>query len=136
MVATSGGGFALMNEGFSLAGMTETPVVVAEVQRPGPATGLPTRTEQGDLFFVLFSGHGEFPRVVFTPGNPEQALFLTNKAFDLAEKYQIPVVIQSDQYLADSEWTYPGFDLDRLYYEDYRLHPDTSGTESGYKRYA
>jgi 2-oxoglutarate ferredoxin oxidoreductase subunit alpha len=136
MTGTSGGGFALMNEGLSLAGMTETPVVVAEVQRPGPATGLPTRTEQGDLFFVLFSGHGEFPRVLFTPGTPEQAFFLTNKAFDLAEKYQIPVVVQSDQYLADTEWTYPGFDLERLHYEDYRLHPESGDAAPGYKRYA
>jgi 2-oxoglutarate ferredoxin oxidoreductase subunit alpha len=74
MTGTSGGGFALMTEGISLAGITETPVVIAEVQRPGPATGLPTRTEQGDLFFVLHGGHGEFLRVVFTPGTPKQAL--------------------------------------------------------------
>jgi len=135
MTGTSGGGFALMTEGLSLAGMTETPIVIAEVQRPGPATGLPTRTEQGDLFFVLYGGHGEFPRVVFTPGTPEQALYLTNKAFHLAEKYQIPVIIQSDQYLADSEWTYTSLDTADLLYEDFRLHGKDIKAAAGYKRY-
>ncbi len=71
MVATSGGGFALMTEAVSLAGMTETPIVIIDAQRPGPATGLPTRTEQGDLNFVLHAGHGEFPRVIFAPGSIE-----------------------------------------------------------------
>lgn len=136
MTGTSGGGFALMTEGISLAGITETPIVIAEVQRPGPATGLPTRTEQSDLFFVLFGGHGEFPRVVFTPGTPEQALFLTNKAFHLAEKYQIPVIIQSDQYLADSQWTFDDINSELLQYEDFRLRgPELNKTVS-YQRYA
>lgn len=121
MTGSSGGGFALMVEGLSLAAMTETPIVIAEVQRPGPATGLPTRTEQGDLLFVLFTGHGEFPRVCFTPGDPEQAIYLTNKAFDLAEKFQIPAFIISDQYLADSLWTVGPIDEKRLVYQDYRL---------------
>ena len=137
MTATSGGGFALMTEGISLAGITETPVVIAEVQRPGPATGLPTRTEQGDLFFVIHGGHGEFPRVVLTPGTPEQAFHLTNKAFHLAEKYQIPVIIQSDQYLADSEWTFPKFETECLLNEDFRLRdPAVLQGMSSYKRYA
>lgn len=136
MTATSGGGFALMTEGVSLAGITETPVVIAEVQRPGPATGLPTRTEQGDLFFVLHGGHGEFPRVVLTPGTPEQAFHLSNKAFHLAEKYQIPVIIQSDQYLADSEWTFPDFDTEHLQNEDFRLRDQVLQGMSSYKRYA
>lgn len=135
MTGTSGGGFALMTEGVSLAGITETPIVIAEVQRPGPATGLPTRTEQSDLFFVIFGGHGEFPRVVFTPGTPEQALFLTNKAFHLAEKYQIPVIIQSDQYLADSQWTLEDLDIDSLQYEDFRLHGSELSKIGFYQRY-
>lgn len=135
MTTTSGGGFALMAEGVSLAGMTETPIVIAEVQRPGPATGLPTRTEQSDLFFALHAGHGEFPRVVLTPGTPEQAFYLTNKAFHLSEKYQIPVIIQSDQYLADSEWTFPGFDTDLLQYEDFRLREKQLEEISSYQRY-
>jgi len=136
MTATAGGGFALMVEGVSLAAMTETPVVTVVGQRPAPATGLPTRTEQGDLLFVLHAGHGEFPRVVFAPGSPEQALFLTNKAFDLAEKYQIPGFVLTDQYLADSEWTYEGFDPGKIVYRDFRLRDkDLEGT-TGYKRYA
>ncbi len=78
MTGTAGGGFALMVEGLSLAGMTETPIVIALGQRPAPATGLPTRTEQGDLLFAVHAAHGEFPKVVFAPGTPEQAFFFTN----------------------------------------------------------
>jgi 2-oxoglutarate ferredoxin oxidoreductase subunit alpha len=102
MAATSGGGFALMQEGVSLAGMTETPVVIAVSQRPGPATGLPTRTEQADLDFVLNAGHGEFPRIIFAPGSIGEMLGLTAKGFALADRYQIPVFILTDQYFADS----------------------------------
>ena len=124
-----------MVEGLSLAGMTETPIVIAEMQRPGPATGLPTRTEQADLLFILHAAHGEFPRVIFEPGNPKQAFYLTNKAFEIAEKYQVPVFIQSDQYLVDTEWTYEKFDLEHLIYNDYRLRQkDLEGVEE-YKRF-
>ena len=135
MTATSGGGFALMAEGLSLAGMAELPIVIAEIQRPGPASGFPTRTEQGDLLFVLHCGPGEFPRAVFAPGTPAQALALTNKAFELAEKYQIPVIIQADQFLVDSEWTFERLDLSALAYHNYRDHAGTA-EEPGYKRYA
>lgn len=109
MVTTSGGGFALMVEGISLAAMTETPVVIVVAQRPGPATGLPTRTEQADLEFVLHSGHGEFPRAIFAPGDIEQCFHLTRKAFEIAEKYQSPVFILTDQFLADSYRTVEPF---------------------------
>jgi 2-oxoglutarate ferredoxin oxidoreductase subunit alpha len=102
MAATSGGGFALMQETVSLAGMTETPVVIAVSQRPGPATGLPTRTEQADLHFVLHAGHGEFPRIIFAPGSIGEMIALTRKSFELADRYQIPVFILTDQYFADS----------------------------------
>lgn len=136
MTGTSGGGFALMVEGLSLAGMTETPVVVALGQRPGPATGFPTRTEQGDLSFALSAGHGEFPRVILTPGTPEEGFNLTNKAFDIAEKYQIPVIVVFDHYLADSEWTCEAFDLSKLKYTDYRVRGDTLHRLTEYKRYA
>lgn len=136
MTGTSGGGFALMVEGLSLAAMTETPVVIALGQRPGPATGLPTRTEQGELQFALYTAHGEFPRVIFAPGTPEQAFYLTNKAFDLAEKYQIPVIILTDQYLADSQWTFDGFDTGKLLYTDYRLRGEAFKKLSDYKRHA
>ncbi|MCS7164124.1 MAG: 2-oxoacid:acceptor oxidoreductase subunit alpha [Thermodesulfovibrio sp.] len=135
MTGTSGGGFALMVEGISLAAMTETPIVIALAQRPGPATGLPTRTEQADLLFALFAGHGEFPKVIFAPGSPEQAFYLTNKAFDLAEKYQITAIILTDQYLADSQWSYLEFDLSKLKYEDYRLRGDNFRNLKEYKRH-
>lgn len=102
MAATSGGGFALMTEAVSLAGMTETPVVVMVAQRPGPATGLPTRTEQADLNFILHAGHGEFPRVVYAPGSIEEAIALARKSFETADRWQIPVFVMTDQYLADS----------------------------------
>jgi 2-oxoglutarate ferredoxin oxidoreductase subunit alpha len=112
MVSTSGGGFALMVEGVSLAAMTETPVIIVVAQRPGPATGLPTRTEQADLEFVLHSGHGEFPRVIFAPGTVEECFYLTHKAFELAERYQSPVFILTDQFLADSYRSVMPFDME------------------------
>ncbi len=136
MTGTSGGGFALMVEGISLAAMTETPVVIALAQRPGPATGLPTRTEQGDLEFALYTAHGEFPRAIFAPGTPEQAFYLTNRAFDIAEKYQIPVIILTDQYLADSQWTFEGFDPGKTVYTEYRLKGDEFKSLPEYKRHA
>ncbi len=136
MTGTSGGGFSLMVEGVSLAGMTETPIVIAMGQRPGPATGLPTRTEQGDLQFILSAGHGEFPRLVFAPGTPRQAFFLTNKAFDMAEKYQVPVFILFDTYLADTQWTFEGFDLSRLRYQDYRVRGEAFQNLAEYQRHA
>ncbi len=136
MTGTSGGGFALMVEGLSLAAMTETPIVIALGQRPGPATGFPTRTEQGELQFVLSAGHGEFPRVIFSPGTPRQAFYLTNKAFDLAEKYQIPAFILFDTYLADSQWTLDGLDASRVRYMDYRLRGDAFKQVKEYKRHA
>jgi 2-oxoglutarate ferredoxin oxidoreductase subunit alpha len=114
MVPTSGGGFALMTEAVSLAGMTETPVVIVVAQRPGPATGLPTRTEQADLEFVLHAGHGEFPRAIFSPGTVEECFWLTRKAFELAAKFQGPVFILTDQFLADSLRAVTPFALDNL----------------------
>ena len=136
MTGTSGGGFALMTEGLSLAGITETPVVIALAQRPGPATGLPTRTEQGDLQFALYSGHGEFPRAIFAPGTPEQAFYLTNKAFEIAEQFQIPVIIMTDQYLADSEWTLDGLDMTKVIHSDHRLRDNELRKMESYNRHA
>jgi 2-oxoglutarate ferredoxin oxidoreductase subunit alpha len=136
MTGTSGGGFSLMVEGLSLAGMTETPVVIAMGQRPGPATGLPTRTEQGDLQFLLSAGHGEFPRFLFAPGSPEQAFYLTNKAVDLAEKYQVPAFVLFDTYLSDTQWTYKGFDPSRLRTTDYRLRGEAFAKAANYMRHA
>lgn len=105
MVATSGGGFSLMVEGTSFAGMIEQPVVIIYGQRPGPATGLPTWTTQGDLHFVLNAGQGEFPRLVLAPGDLEEAYQLTAVAFNLAEKYQTPVFVLVDKYLCESYFT-------------------------------
>jgi 2-oxoglutarate/2-oxoacid ferredoxin oxidoreductase subunit alpha len=136
MTATSGGGFALMVEGLSLAGMTETPVVVVLAQRPGPATGLPTRTEQADLLYGLFAGHGEVPRICFAPGTPEQAFSAVNRAFDLSEKYQVPSIIFTDQHYGDSEWSLEQLDLDRFAYHDYRLRGDAFRALDSYKRHA
>lgn len=114
MVATSGGGFALMVEGVSLAAMTETPIVLVVAQRPGPATGLPTRTEQADLEFVLHAGHGEFPRAVFAPGTIDQCFALPQKALQIAEAYQSPVFLLTDQFLADSYRAVDPFPFDSL----------------------
>lgn len=102
IISTSGGGFALMAESVSLAGMMESPMVFHVAQRPGPATGLPTQTEQGDLNFVLHSGHGEFPRAIFAPGSIEEGILLTQKAFDVADKFQVPVFVLTDQFFMDA----------------------------------
>ena len=127
MVATSGGGFALMVEGVSLSGMIETPVVIVLGQRPGPATGMPTRTEQADLEFALYSGHGEFPRAIFAPGSIEECFYLTRKAFEMAEKYQGPVFVLTDQYLADSDRAVEPFDIDNLNPIQIGANPDDVG---------
>lgn len=135
MTATSGGGFALMTEGLSLAGMFEAPIVVVDAQRPGPATGFPTRTEQADLDFLIHAGHGEFARVVFAPGTIEQAFYLTVKAFNLAEKYQVPALIMTDQYLADSSYDFAPFDMDRAVVARSIVSREGSKNITGYQRY-
>jgi len=98
---TSGGGFALMVEGIALAGMLELPAFIVLGQRPGPATGLPTRTAQQDLRFALHAGHGEFAKEILAPGTPQQAYELARRGLELAHKYQTPVIMMNDQYLAD-----------------------------------
>jgi 2-oxoglutarate ferredoxin oxidoreductase subunit alpha len=110
MTGTSGGGFCLMSEFLGLAGMCEIPIVILEGQRPGPATGLPTRTEQGDLKFVLSAHQGEFPRIVIAPGDPPEAFYLSFEAFNLAERYQTPVIIFTDKHIGECSWTYEPFD--------------------------
>ena len=114
MTATSGSGLCLMVEGIGLAGITETPVVIIDAQRPGPAVGLPTRTEQGDLQFVLHAHHGDFPRAVLAPANIEDAFWVTVNAFNWAEKYQLPVIILTDQHLASSHATVDPLDLSQV----------------------
>lgn len=135
MTASSGGGFALMIEGLSLAGMTETPLVIVDAQRPGPATGLPTRTAQEDLEYVIFAGHGEFPRAVLAPGTIEEAFYATVRAFNLADKYQLPVIILSDQLIADSLLTIDELDIDSIKIERNILANEELKNIKDYKRY-
>jgi len=131
MVTTSGGGFALMTEGVSLAGMIESPMVIHLAQRPGPATGLPTRTEQGDLELALYAGHGEFPRIILTPGTIQDAFYLTQQAFNLADKYQVPVFILTDEYFMDSYYNTAAPDVAKVKVEKHIIQ-----TSKGYQRYA
>jgi 2-oxoglutarate/2-oxoacid ferredoxin oxidoreductase subunit alpha len=130
MVATSGSGFALMVEAVGLSGMTETPVVVYVGQRPGPAVGLPTRTAQEDLNLTLYSGPGEFARIIYAPGNFEDAFNLSHMAFNLADKYQIPVFILSDQYFAECYYNMPALDLSQVKTEEHIIK-----TDKNYMRY-
>jgi 2-oxoglutarate ferredoxin oxidoreductase subunit alpha len=108
--STSGPGFSLMAEGIGWAGMNEVPVVVTLYQRGGPSTGLPTRHEQGDLRFALHIGHGDFPRIVLASGDLEEAFYDVTKAFNYAEKYQMPVIHIIDKAMANSDQTYKAFD--------------------------
>jgi 2-oxoglutarate ferredoxin oxidoreductase subunit alpha len=110
MAATSGGGFALMNEALSLAGIAEVPLVVIESQRPGPGTGLPTWTGQSDLQYVLHAGHDEFPRMVVAPGDIKEAYRLIQEAFNIAERYHMPVIVMSEKYISESLFSVESFD--------------------------
>jgi 2-oxoglutarate ferredoxin oxidoreductase subunit alpha len=130
MTSTSGGGFALMGEALSLSGMTETPSVIYLAQRPGPATGLPTRTEQGDLNLALYSGHGPFPRVLLAPGSLQECIDYGYLAFELADKYQIPVIVLSDQYLADTIMM-----IDDVDFSSYEQHRYITKSAEDYERY-
>jgi 2-oxoglutarate ferredoxin oxidoreductase subunit alpha len=143
MCATSGGGFSLMVEALGLAGASESAVVVGVFTRPGPATGMPTWTEQSDLRFVMHAAQGEFPRVVLAPGDRQDAFELTWKAFNLADRLQTPVIILGDTYLSDNRQSLPPFDtaavtIDRgkLVTEgDIATHPEALGEDGLYLRY-
>ncbi len=130
VVTTSGGGFDLMTEGVSLAGIIETPIVVHIGQRPGPATGLPTRTEQADLNLVLYAGHGEFPRAIFAPGTIEECFLAAQQAFHIADRYQVPVFILTDQYLLDAVTSFAKENLEMMPLKNHIIT-----TEAGYQRY-
>jgi 2-oxoglutarate ferredoxin oxidoreductase subunit alpha len=130
IASSSGGGFALMTEGVSLCGMIETPLVIHIAQRPGPATGLPTRTGQEDLNLALYAGHGEFPRAIFAPGNLQQAFDLTAHAFELADRYQVPVFILTDQYFMDTYYNTDRFDLSK-----HKVTPHIVQASKDYRRY-
>jgi 2-oxoglutarate ferredoxin oxidoreductase subunit alpha len=114
MTSTSGPGFSLMMEALGLAGMSETPVVIVDVQRSGPSTGLPTKTEQSDLNEALYGTHGEIQRIVLTPRTVEECFLYTAEAFNLAERYQCPVIVLSDLYLGMSFQSIPGFPTDKV----------------------
>jgi 2-oxoglutarate ferredoxin oxidoreductase subunit alpha len=143
MCATSGGGFALMVEAFGMAGVSESAVVVGLFTRPGPATGLPTWTEQSDLRFALHAAQGEFPRVVLAPGDRTDAFDLTWKAFNLADQLQTPVIILGDSYLSDNRQTVAPFDLSAVTVErgklttdgDTTAHPESLDDDGRYLRY-
>ncbi len=133
MVATSGGGFCLMTEAFGLAGMTETPIVVIEGMRGAPATGLPTWTEQGDLRFILHAHQGEFPRIVLAPGDAEEAFHMTMKAFNLADKYQTPVVVLIDKLVCESFQSFAPLDSSKFKIDQGKITYDVI---RNYQRYA
>lgn len=135
MTATSGGGFCLMVECLGMAGMTENPIVVVLGQRTGPSTGLPTYTAQGDLRFAMHASQGEFPRMVIAPGDAEECFYETMRAFNFAEKYQMPVIILTDKYLAESQYTIEPFDVGLVKIErgDLFQGPEYQGSE--YKRH-
>ncbi len=136
MTGTSGGGFALMNEGLSLAAITEVPIVIAEAQRPGPATGVPTWTEQADLSYVAHSGHGEFLRVILAPGDPQEAFDLTVKAFNLAEVWQIPVFVLLDKYIAEGHQSIKDISVEKVNIQRGKLLTENQLAEiSDYCRY-
>jgi len=129
MVATSGGGFALMVESLSLAGQAEVPIVFVYGQRPAPATGIPTYTSQNDLSFVISAGHGEFLRIVLAPGDADEAFYLTNEAFNLAWHYQTPVIILVDKHLCESTYSV-SFDERKI-----KVKPIKTISDKNYQRY-
>jgi 2-oxoglutarate/2-oxoacid ferredoxin oxidoreductase subunit alpha len=114
MTGTAGGGYALMVEGTGLAAITETPIVIIVAQRPGPATGMPTWTGQGDLQFIIHAAQDEFPRIVLTPGDMDELFYLTAQSFNLAQVYQIPVFIMTDKYLAESHSSINVYDISKM----------------------
>ncbi|MBV8368118.1 MAG: 2-oxoacid:acceptor oxidoreductase subunit alpha [Candidatus Eremiobacteraeota bacterium] len=136
MTATSGPGQALMTEAIGLAGVLEIPVVVVECARAGPSTGMPTKTEQSNLNHLIYSGHGEIPRVVLAPGTVAESFELATTAFNLAEKYQVPVFILTEQALCQSKATLQPFDLDKVVVDRGKLIEDGEVTFGEYKRFA
>jgi 2-oxoglutarate/2-oxoacid ferredoxin oxidoreductase subunit alpha len=124
LTATSGGGFSLMVEGLGLAGISETPIVIINAQRPGPATGLATRTAQADLLFAIHASQDEFPRFVFAPGSVLSTFHAVKKAVMLAQKFQVPSIVLMDQYLVDSAMTEPKeFDIGDAHASFFQMGP-------------
>lgn len=137
MVATCGPGLSLMQEGIGQLGMAEIPLVIVDAQRGGPSTGLPTKPEQSDLNLLIFGGHGDFPRVVLAPGDPEDCFYLSVAATNLAQRYQCPVFIASDQALSQNTATIDPLDLDKVTVDQgARLDAEAVSKLDTYKRYA
>jgi len=133
MCATSGGGFSLMTEAFGLAGVSESAVVVGLFTRPGPATGMPTWTEQSDLRFAIHAAQGEFPRVVLAPGDRDDAFHLSWQAFNLADILQTPVILLGDSYISDNRSSIDPFDTSRVHIDRGKLIAE--GEVTDYLRY-
>jgi 2-oxoglutarate ferredoxin oxidoreductase subunit alpha len=132
---SSGGGVSLMVEAIGLSSITETPLLIIDSQRPGPATGLPTRTEQSDLSFLVTASHGEGPRMVLSVRNAEDAFYASARALNISEKYQIPVILLTDQYLADTAVTVPELDLSKVKIERNIAGEEALESDGSYKRY-
>ncbi len=133
MTATSGPGLSLMVEQINLAGQAEIPAVIVDVQRGGASTGLPTKSSQGDLNLALYGVHNESPRVVMAPTSVEDCFYLIQHALNIAERYQVPVIVLSDQSLAHRRCTVPKFDVSRVPRWE-RILPEP-GTNGDYARY-
>jgi 2-oxoglutarate ferredoxin oxidoreductase subunit alpha len=129
MVGTSGGGFCLMQEAFSLAGMVEAPVLFCLGQRPGPSTGVPTYTEQGELLFSLYPGQGEFPRIVASPGTIEESFYLTAELLNLVWRFQTPGILLFEKHLSESSMSVT-IDVEKTKWAEPLLHKTGE-----YKRY-
>lgn len=129
---TSGGGFALMNEAVSFCGVTEIGMVFYLVSRPGPATGLPTWTGQGDLLYAIFSGHGEFPKVVLAPGDHQESFELSALSLNLAAELQTPIIVVSDKMLGESSANVPDFSKTKVKINRGKLLDEV---RPGFKRY-
>src|SRR5216117_1641708 len=139
MCATSGGGFALMTEAVGMAGMIETPIVCVDVQRAGPATGVPTKTEQGDLWQVLGAGQGDYPRIIVAPTNIVDCFTLVPTLFNLVDKFQCPGIILSDLLLSEGRSSADPAELDFKVPIDrgevIGLNGGAPSANGGYKRY-
>ena len=138
MTSTSGPGFSLMQEAIGLAGIAEIPVVIVDVQRGGPATGLPTRTEQSDLNEMLYGSHGEIPRIVIAPATISDCFYHMIDAFNLAEQYQCVVIVATDMFMGMSKQSIPAFEYDLIKVKRTGLITDQelAELERSYKRYA
>lgn len=137
MTSTSGPGGSLMMESYGLSGIAEIPIVIVDVQRVGPSTGMPTKTEQSDLNQWVYGSHGEFPRIILSPGTIEECFDFTVKAFDLADKYQVPVILLTEQDLGQNYRTVKKFDLSKIKIDRGKLlSEDKLKNIKNYKRYA